>query len=226
MEVIINMKGLLIKDLQLILKQKKFFVVAIALAAMFAFTSKDVTFGATYIIILLAMLVLTTFSYDEFNGGMTFILSLPASRKTYVKEKYVFTLIDLVAAAVISFAICSLFTVIQGDKIDIPHLMENILATTVGMGVVLCITIPLELKYGVEKGRIAMFAAVAIIVLIGMGGYKLLTSVLNVDLSKIANDVATKLTDVGMYVAIIAVMLVLLLISYVASNAVMKKKEF
>jgi len=47
-----------------------------------------------------------------------------------------------------------------------------------------------------------------------------------VDLSKIANDVATKLTDVGMYVAIIAVMLVLLLISYVASNAVMKKKEF
>lgn len=226
MEVRINMKGLLIKDFKLIMSQKKFFFMALVFAAIFANTSSDVTYAATYILILLPMLVLTTISYDDFNGGMAFLLTLPVNRKSYVREKYVLTIIDLAVSCLIALFVCILFSVIKGDSIDFMDLLLSILGTAIGIDAVLAITIPLELKYGVERGRMAMICAVAAIAVIGFGGYKLLTEVFKLDINAIVSKAAMKITDVGINVAVIVLMFILLLISYMFSNGIMKKKEF
>ena len=96
------MKGLLIKDLKILGKQKKFLILILILAVMLPFGSDDAGFTTNYIILMLSLLSLSTLSYDEMNGGMMFLLSLPTSRKLYVKEKYVFAGLDLLFAATVS----------------------------------------------------------------------------------------------------------------------------
>ena len=89
------MKGLLIKDLTVIGKQKKFLVIVLLLAVFLTLGSEDTGFAGNYAMLVLTTLTLTTISYDEMNGGMMFLLSLPATRKTYVKAKYTFAFLNL-----------------------------------------------------------------------------------------------------------------------------------
>lgn len=226
------MKGLLIKDLKLLASQKKIFIITIFVAAVFAWTSDDVTFAATYIILLLSMLTLTTLSYDDMNNGMLFLLSLPAGRKTYVKEKYVFSFFNLLFAGALSLVVCYVFSVIKGDALNLDDLMSNIIGITLSMAVMLAVTIPLELKYGVEKGRIAMIATIAIVALAGIGGYKLLTNVLHVDVNSFLVNILEKLPKTGEGLEIMVmgglftILLLVLFVSYIIADKIMKKKEF
>ena len=226
------MKGLLIKDIKIIISQKKFFIMAIFLAAVFAWTTEDVTFSASYIVLLLSMLTLTTLSYDEANGGMLFLLTLPATRKTYVNSKYTFALLNLVFASVFAFALCYVFAMIKGTALPLDDVISSIMGIMVAMGIMLSVTIPLELKYGAEKGRIAMLASIAVIVVLGIGVYKLLTEVIKVDVEGILLKLLERLPAVGngLEILIVGVLLVILLliffVSYCVSGKIIKKKEF
>lgn len=226
------MKGLLIKDLKIILNQKKLFLIAILFGAFFAYTNEDVTFAATYIVILMSMLSLTTISYDDINGGMLFILSLPTTRKLYVIEKYLFTALNLVFSCIVSIIVCMLLGMLFGLDINTSTIIATTAGSTVGVGLMLAVNIPLELKFGVEKSRTAIFLSVAAIAVIIVGGYKLLTEVLHVDLKGMAADVLSKLPSNEVALdAIIAgvfflVLVIILAISYVFSYKIMKNKEY
>lgn len=226
------MKGLLIKDLKIILNQKKLFLVAVLFGAFFAYTNKDVTFAATYIVILMSMLALTTISYDDINGGMLFILSLPTTRKLYVIEKYVFTALNLLCSCVASIVICMLLAQLFGIDVNTSTVIASTAGSTVGVGLMLSVNIPLELKFGVEKSRTAIFLSVAAIAVIVVGGYKLLTEVLHIDLKGMAMDMLSKLPsnqvaqDAIIGGAFLLVLVIILAISYVFSYKIMMKKEY
>ena len=226
------MKGLLIKDLKIILNQKKLFLVAVLFGAFFAYTNKDVTFAATYIVILMSMLALTTISYDDINGGMLFILSLPTTRTLYVVEKYIFTALNLVFSCVVSIVVCMLLGMLFGLDINTSTIISTTAGSTVGVGLMLAVNIPLELKFGVEKSRTAIFLSVAAIAVIVVGGYKLLTEVLHIDLKGMAMDVLSKLPsnqvalDAIIAAAFFLVLVIILAISYVFSYKIIMKKEY
>lgn len=226
------MKGLFVKDLKFIMTQKKFFIMAIALAGVMTLSTGDTTFAATYIILLLSMLTLTTISYDDMNGGMLFLLSLPVDRKLYVKEKYVFAFANLVFAVIVSLLISICFGTIAGTDIVFDDLFSAIIGIAVGMSVMLGVMIPLELKYGAEKSRIAMIVFVVAVLAVGYGGYKLLTEVMKVDLNTYAASILEKLPKSGqglevlITIALLIVVLVVFFISYIVSARIMKKKEF
>lgn len=226
------MKGLLIKDLRLLINQKRLFIMAIAMAIVITWTSEDVTFAATYIILLLSMLTLTTLSYDLMNGGMLFLFSLPVDRKLYTKEKYVFAFLNLVFSAGISLVICFALAFLKRSGIVFEDLLSTILGITMGMALMLSITIPLELKYGPEKGRVAIIVAVVVITAGGAGAYKLLTDVLHVDVNGMLINLLAHLPQpgAGLEILVIGVLLaafvIMFLISYVVSLGIMKKKEF
>ena len=85
------MKGLLIKDFQLLKNQKSFFVVFIAMAVIFLVTdmmSQD--FLVSYVSFLSIIMMVSSMTYDEFNNGLSYLMTLPTTRKKYVQEKYVF----------------------------------------------------------------------------------------------------------------------------------------
>lgn len=226
------MKGLLIKDLRLLINQKRLFIMAICIAVVLTWTSEDVTFAATYIILLLSMLTLTTLSYDLMNGGMLFLLSLPVDRKLYTKEKYVFAFLNLLASAVVSLATCVALNFIKGSETAFSDLLAVILGITVGMALMLSVTIPFELKYGPEKGRVAMIVAVVVIAAGGAGIYKLVTDVLHVDVNGILTNLLAHLPQPGAGLEILiiggllAAIVIMLFVSYVVSLGIMKKKEF
>lgn len=226
------MKGLLIKDLKIIANQYKLFIMAIVFGCLLSWANNDVTFAATYIILLLSMITLTTISYDDFNGGMLFLLSLPTDRKTYVKEKYIFAFLNLVCSSLISLIVCYSIALIKGIDVKFESLITTIMGTAMAMGIMLGLSIPLEFKFGVEKGRVAMIIAVAAMAIVGMGGYKLLTDVLDIDIKAKLLIFISKLPASGLALdalivgSLLAVLLIILFISYIVAYKIMKKKEY
>ena len=225
------MKGLLIKDLKILAKQKKFLVFVLLLMVLISFSMEDVSFSATYTVLILSMLTLTTISYDEMNGGMLFLLSLPANRKTYVKEKYVFAILNLVVAAIFAFVFGYVASIVKHANVDLGDFVTNILIVMFAMGMALALAIPVDLKYGAEKGRMLVIGVMAGFLVMVVAGYKTLAKVLHIDvleeLTKFLSSIESKtllvVTMVG--VPLVALLLVLYC-SYLIANRIMTKKEF
>ena len=88
------MKGLLIKDWKLLKNQGRFFLMILAASLIPLFFSQNyVNFITSYLTFIFSVFVLSTLSYDSYDNGMIFLLSLPVSRRIYVQEKYLFSLL-------------------------------------------------------------------------------------------------------------------------------------
>ena len=74
------MKGLLIKDFQLLKAQKSFFIVLIAVAVGMGLFSYDTSFITGFLTFAVSLFTISTVSYDEFDNGNAFLFSLPISR--------------------------------------------------------------------------------------------------------------------------------------------------
>lgn len=157
------MKGLLIKDIKLMLGQKKFFLVVVGMGIFFMFSNANPVSGVSYITMLLSIFTLSTISYDEFDNGMAFLMTLPIERKTYALEKYVFAgLVSLISAVG-----TSLLAFVLGEVMDVPVDMAEVIGVACVIvllsWLMLSVTIPLQIKFGSEKGRFAMILAMGII---------------------------------------------------------------
>lgn len=225
------MKGLLIKDLKILAKQKKSMAFVLLFLGLCAFAGDDATFSATYTVVVLSMLTLNTISYDEKDGGMMFLLSLPANRKTYVKEKYIFAFINLLFSIVLAFALGYVPAIVKHTNPELGSFVMSIMAIMFMMGMGLAMAIPLDLKLGAEKGRMFVILAVAGMFLITVTGYKILKGVLYIDvLGELTKLLSGVKSEVLLYMilagSMFAVLLLMLYCSYLISNKVMEKKEF
>ena len=225
------MKGLLIKDLKILAKQKKSMAFVLLFLGLCAFAGDDATFSATYTVVVLSMLTLNTISYDEKDGGMLFLLSLPANRKTYVKEKYIFAFINLLFSIVLAFALGYVPAIVKHTNLELGSFVMSIMAIMFMMGMGLAMAIPLDLKLGAEKGRMFVILAVAGMFLITVTGYKILKDVLYIDvLGELTKLLSGGKSEVLLYMilagSMFAVLLLMLYCSYLISNKVMEKKEF
>lgn len=210
------MKGLLIKDLA-ILKQQSRSLLAIVLIAVFMMVAeKNVNFVVSYVNILFVMFGITTLNYDAFDNGFTFLFTLPITKKMYVAEKYLFSLMCVAAGILIS--VVFVLAVGQMSPIALGFLAGYAMFEVVFLSLLL----PIELKYGPEKGRIAMIVLFAIIMAITFGIKKV---AVDVDFSKLIYFLETSSKSV--LIAIGSVLAVVIMgISYLISCRVMEKKEF
>lgn len=225
------MKGLLIKDLKILGKQKKFLILILILAVMLPFSSSDTGFTTNYIILMLALLSLSTITYDEMNGGMMFLLSLPTSRKLYVKEKYVFAGLDLLFAAMVSSVTGYVAAVVKKTGIGFGDMFLGGMGTVCVVAVMLSVAIPLTLKFGAEKGRMIISMATIGVGFIVLSAYKIIVDVCHVDLvggvAKLLGGIKSEAVLNAIIIgALLIVVLLILLCSYLVSNRVMRKKEF
>ena len=142
------MKGLLVKDLLVMIKSKK--VILFMLFIGIVGGINDISFATGYILMVLAILSLSTISYDEANHGLKTLFTLPISKSDYVKEKYLFSLIIT--------GIGFVFVTILGyfSKSDF---METLAILSTAL-LLLALSLPFQLKEGNEKGRIVLFVVV------------------------------------------------------------------
>ena len=158
------MKGLLFKDLRYMLTQKSFIILILIIGFSLSLTQEDnELFVIGYLTFMGIVLGMTSITMDDQEHNLTFLFTLPLSRRSYVLEKYLFTVLMGMLFCCVALA----FALLTRPFGDYQAPIDAILSTTCGAlaGAILFsnIIIPLQLKFGAERARIAGFIA--------MGGF-------------------------------------------------------
>ena len=218
------MRGLFVKDFRLLMLQKNFLLLILAIViGMMAFTD-DVVFPLGFLSFVVSLFTVSTISYDDFDNGNAFLFTLPITRENYVIEKYFLGLLFGCTAWIVATVLGAATTILKGTSPFAEFMMASMVILSI-MIVVQAIMFPFQLKFGSDKGRIAMigaFGALAVIALVIVNGTK---AVFNIDLVHMLDTLPT--VSMGMLVVIAIILaLLLLLISMKISLAIMRKKEY
>lgn len=217
------MAGLLEKDIRLLLHLKQALVIFPVIAIFMAATNNGISVMC-YLTVMIAILSITTASYDEMDNGYAFIMSMPVDPRMYVREKYLFC--NGISLTVWAFSVI-LYTVVGLVKGT-----QNIIADDIIMEIVLIpvvvimisVMLPIQLKFGLEKSRVAIFGFFGIVAgLVFLVARAVKAS--GADIDKLINKIMG-LSDKMIMAALFVVTAVIVIISYKCSVAIMKKKEF
>lgn len=169
------MKGLLIKDFQLSLLNIRMLVI-ICVVSIFITSSStgSASFVISYVTIIFFMFVLTSISYDEMDHSISFLFTLPISRKTYVREKYIFSLICGMIGLVFSTAVCMVVGAVKNVNLIEPDMIPAALGIYLTLLFIVALMLPIQLKFGGDNGRIALFIVFGVIFVAIIIGSKIL----------------------------------------------------
>ena len=216
------MRGLLEKDIRLLMHSKQTFVCFVALAVVLGVEQKS-TFMLGYLTFFISAILVSTLSYDEMDHGFAFLFTLPINRKIYVREKYVFCM----GGAVIVWSLTMMLYVIILNVRHTPAVIsEEVLKGLAFLPIViffLSLLIPMQLKFGVEKSRLVM---IGVSVFVGVMIYYLAEKSGMLDGNSAVVLSAFDLTgDLAVDVIGLLIAAVLAVVSYLCSRRIMKKKE-
>ncbi len=217
------MKGLLIKDFKLTLKQKSSLLIIVVLAVFMAAAAEDASYIISYLSLVGSLFTLSSVSYDEFDNGNLFLFSLPFTRKEYVLEKYGFGIILGGGFWLLASLLGILSQFIKSQTIP-GHTLAVAVGTLPAVFIILALSLPIQLKYGAEKGRIALLGLFGVIVIFGLVGPKF-SDMLGFDLAGIINRAAL-LNPQMLSAAILSLSVLLLLLSCKISIRIVMKKDF
>ncbi len=214
------MKGLLIKDLKLI-KTQKTFLVLITIVCGYLLLKGSGQFAMTYAGIILPMLVVTTVNFDDSGNGLSFLFTFPVSRKAYVLEKYLLGMLLLAVAGIAASVIMIVTSAVTSVVYTFQECYTMALSSLIIVSIILSLALPFQMKFGAEKGRIAMAVT---IICIGVAGYTL-QQVTNIDFLTVAGPFR-QADEMEVAAIIIALAAGMLGISYAVSVAVLKRRQF
>ena len=215
------MLGLLVKDLRIALTRKYALLIILVIALIMG-TSMEGPFIIGYVTMIALMLAVGTIMYDEMDNGYDFMMTMPLTRKTYVREKYLFCLLSaLVAWLVGAILTCAAYIIRQNASALLEVIPISLVLIPV-LFILPAVMIPLQLKLGAERSRIATYIIFGFIAGLIFMGKKLLDS------SDLTPEIETTLNSISSValIAIIAFCLLVAFISYLCSIRIMMRKEF
>ena len=151
------MYGLIWKDFLVLRKTLRLYVLfllgylGMALLGIF-----DLTFVTTFCVVILMILPISAFSYDEFARWDRYARTLPLSSRQIVGGRYLFVLLLLLVVAAIG-AVSAVLLSLTGSA----DLWESLGAQLASLGAALFIVdvmLPLNYRLGPEKARPFLFA--------------------------------------------------------------------
>lgn len=217
------MKGLLIKDFKLMKGQKNFFLVIVVISLIMIITSPGTSFPIGFLGFVGSLFSLSSISYDEFDNGNAFLFSLPITRKGYVQEKYVFGLILGITSLLLG-TLMSLIAIIITEAGDFNEVLMTAGTLLPIILMILSIMLPLILKFGGEKGRIAIIGVMGFIAVVGLLFTKI-AEFMKIDLYSFFRNLPH--FEPQVYIILFLLLSVIILaIPYFISFVIMKKKEF
>lgn len=217
------MKGLLIKDFRLMKGQKNFFFVIVVISVGMAAFSEDLSFMMSFLPFVLSLFTLSTISYDEFDNGNAFLFTLPVSRAGYTIEKYCLALLLGGGAWVLS-VLLAMGAVILRETASLSETVMMAVMMLPPLIVIQAVMIPFQLKFGGEKGRIALIGVFGLLSVIGIAAVKA-ARMFGIDIEDMLGILSA--ASMGTIVAALMVIaVILLLISVKISISIMKNKEF
>ena len=218
------MKGLLIKDIMLMKNQKQSMAFMFMMGILFMFMGDDVSMGISFVTTMFSIFSITIISYDEFDNGMSFLFTLPVNRVKYVIEKYIFGILICLTGYIGISVFAGIISVIRGIEFPFLEYLEVGAGGFVAAIMLISFMIPVQLKFGAEKSRIAMIGVVGISVALGYVLVKIMHC-LNVDVEAIFEMIEN--IRMGILVLFMIILLIIIItISYIVSIKIMRKKEF
>lgn len=216
------MKGLLVKDLRLMLGQKRFFIVFLFISVMLNFNS-DGTFVIGYMTFVCSVFVLSTISYDEKENGYPFLMTLPVLRKTFAREKYAFGLMFSGSAWVVAVIISLIFKIGNNSELMLTDFFLQAAIFVPGYIVLIAVMLPFQFKFGGEKGRIAMLMACGVFLAVYFSVKGL--QMIGINVEKVIHSLPVLHQGLLELLAFV-VSVVALLVSAAISSRIMCRKEF
>ena len=214
------MKGLLMKDWALMKQRGKILLFLVAWGFLMTFIMDSSSFVVGWIVLIAVITSVSTISYDEYDNCLPFLMSLPVTRRGYAAEKYLFSLLCGAVFWVAGVLIVLLGGLLNGKGVSLSEELPGMVLLFGLTLFVLAVTIPPQLKWGAEKGRIVLIILFAVI-----GGGAFLLSRFGARLS----GLAAKLEALPMWGAVLGALglgVLLTAVSALISVRIMEKKEF
>lgn len=168
------MKAMLIKDLKLMKNLKHFFLLILVIGVACSVVYNNPSFVIAYMTVIFSSMAVSTISYDNYENGAAFFFTLPVSRKGYVREKYVLSMI----LVVVSLIAASLLSVVTGIVRKTPVNMDflaTILVTFLFAVLAVAYMMPIHLKYRADKSKLVIMLGIGIFIFIAFFVVRFLT---------------------------------------------------
>ena len=159
------MKGLLRKDLFMILKYGRTLLIMCVIFLAMSIVAEENFFFIVYPVLLGGVLPVTLLSYDERFGWNRYCDALPITRKQVVDERYLMSLLSFFVLYVLTLAVQAAVLLPKGRGEDLLELAG--LLPSLGL-VAPALMLPITLRWGVEKGRIIYYFIIGLIVAAGL----------------------------------------------------------
>ena len=213
------MRVLLAKDIRLFRSMKNVVLIYVAMIAVsIIFGQKEM--GVMLInlcVVMFTYLSMSTMSYDDYDRGMEFILTLPTTKKIYAIEKYVLALSTLVVMSIVGTGL------LVALGIEFNTAILDIAPMAAIAIVLVSINLPLTLKFGSEKTKIlTLILFIGFGSLVGTLGTSNLNEILNSDLVKKIMSLGK--LQLGIGIGLIAI--IILFVSCCISIKISENKEY
>lgn len=150
------MKGLFLKDFRYLLLQKSFFGLILIIGLALSLTMGDsYYFVLGYLTFMGSLLGFITITMDDQTNGMAFLFTLPISRKQYVTEKYLFSILVMLFSSGVSLAAVFLTRWIKHYTTPPSEILFAALGCCACLIFFLSLMLPLTLKFNEERARLA-----------------------------------------------------------------------
>ena len=219
------MKALFIKDIRIVLKQQRVLICAFfAVITILAFATDNSMYAVTFVLFLVPTMMLTTISYDTFENGMSYIMSLPVSVKDYVTEKYILTVASSFTFNIMATILINVVLSIgKGVGVMPLELIVNAMLAQFMVLIYISLVLPVDIRFGTDKG---MIIVVLMAVVIGAVGPML--GNINVDSGLMYKLSEAEITSVPVNQALLLMSVggVFAIVSYFISVKLMKQMEY
>lgn len=146
------MKALLLKDVYVIWKQMRIFLVVVLLMALI-----NSTFNCVFIVVWCSMLPYTAMAYDERSHWNQLAAMMPYSKRDVVLSKYVLGWLCMIGMGLV----CLVIQTVVGRFLSWETTGGGILLVSLCLGAIsLAVTLPAILRFGVERGRMVFMVVI------------------------------------------------------------------
>ena len=105
-----------------------------------------------------------TISYDEYENGLPFLFTLPVSRKEYVKEKFLLGFLTGGAGFLVSSVVTTVMQWVKTPEMEFLQWFLFCGCFLIFLAIFLGLMIPIQLKYGSDKGKIVFLGTFLILI--------------------------------------------------------------
>ncbi len=204
------MKGLLLKDLMMMLKYGRLTLLACLIFSLAGWFGEPNLFMMLYPVIVGSVMAQSLISYDERSGWDRYCDALPVSRAQVVTGKYLIALLVFAVFFVLGIAGQWISSLRGGGQ----AVLTAIALLAAGGLLVPAVLLPFTFRFGMEKGRIVYLLTVGL----SLGGFAALGAVKGTNLSGL------NMTD-GLAAGLLAAAVIAFIISWRLSIILYKTRE-